>query len=842
MARDAVRSQWQEIEQTIIQQLDIKAEYEKLGLVFSSESPTAKGWLQCHARDRADNNPSAAVNVGSTSLRGRYRDQGGNGESHSLFNFAAKYGHYRDWRAAREHYAKQLKVSLPKTKDASSLDHLDISPKSGISDFTSYSKAKQGVTFESLIMAGAKPASWPNFTREPNAVIAFPGYDHRGLDSDPAAYHIVNREAKLIKVERKGKPPTFSKTKQIGPSVVLYNLWAMQHWATASVVWVVEGVSDMLALQVKLGRRTDHVVVTAGGCQVRPGTGWPEKFAGKEVRICFDHDREDKKGRRPGQEGAVVWAAELSPHADKVRNILLPVEGTDLREYLLECTYQDLCDLAETVEPVKAKGMRGALAEMLPKDLMANGVLVGEDKEAALVPLAIDTIRERLLEKTGGWPRQAGETLFVDSNSASDADSRIWFLKDVSTLFAYIHQQFPGNLQWFSQSVASTPATKGEFHSHLLSNCERYRSIESYPHYPEIPKFYYSTPMLPAANGTALESFLDFFNPKTDVDRDLLKAAVMTQFWGGPFGMRPVFLFRSSQGAGSGKTVTAQAIASLTGGVFDCHRDEQVDKIKGRLLSSGSSGKRICLLDNVKASRFSWADFESLVTAKEISGHKMYTGEASVPNSFTWMITMNGPNLSSDISQRVVVIDLVRPEYDSSWGVRLDRFVNENRWRIIADIKEVFENDPEVPHDSNLSRWAGWDLEVLGRAAAEINEALQVLAERRRETNADANEADMLLDFLKERINPCNYPENERIHIPVALMAKWYNECEGGNTPAKKVTVRLKDLFDAGTQPWLEPNPARHNGRGFIFQPYLNGGIVNYDLEKRLRLSGGIEF
>ncbi len=99
---------------------------------------------------------------------------------------------------------------------------------------------------------------------------------------------------------------------------------------------------------------------------------------------------------------------------------------------------------------------------------------------------------------------------------------------------------------------------------------------------------------------------------------------------------------------------------------------EDIGTIKTRFLSPEAAGKRIATLDNLKTPRFSWAEFENLITADTINGKRMYVGDGSRPNFITWTITLNGASLSTDMAQRVVEIRLREPTY-SERGRRMSR-------------------------------------------------------------------------------------------------------------------------------------------------------------------------
>ena len=95
------------IREEILSRLDIAQAYRDMGLKFNGQSPNSDGWLSVHAAGREDKNPSASINVKTRRYKGHTT-----GESLSLFDFAAKYGGYGDWRRARAFFAE--KVGLKK--------------------------------------------------------------------------------------------------------------------------------------------------------------------------------------------------------------------------------------------------------------------------------------------------------------------------------------------------------------------------------------------------------------------------------------------------------------------------------------------------------------------------------------------------------------------------------------------------------------------------------------------------------------------------------------------------------------------------------------------------------
>jgi hypothetical protein len=127
-------------------------------------------------------------------------------------------------------------------------------------------------------------------------------------------------------------------------------------------------------------------------------------------------------------------------------------------------------------------------------------------------------------------------------------------------------------------------------------------------------------------------------------------------------------------------------LSRLVGGCILVSAASKMDDVIKRLLSPDARHKRVVLLDNIKTRKLSWSELESLITIDNISGHRMYKGEGSRPNSLIWVMTMNGGSLSKDMAKRTVVIKLKRPEkFTPDWLAKVTAFIGEHRWRVAAD-------------------------------------------------------------------------------------------------------------------------------------------------------------
>lgn len=376
-----LKQKWTEANAEILQRLDIGAEFERMGLRLASSKPRATGWLPCHAIGREDRDPSAEINVGDGPARGRYRDFGGGGESVSFWDFASRYGPGGgDWREARKHYADKLGVKLPTGKEdlpRDRFDFFDLTP--GVCLL--YANRKPPVTPQAILECGGVGARWPrNLPPEIlQHLICFPSYGAGLLDSDPIGYGCVESMAGKVRLYKgKGAEPELLKTMTAG-SPGLMNVWALKHIRDAEVIWVLEGLTDMLTWQSLVPEeiKTRHVAVTTGAASYHPRAEWMQYFAGKDVRICLDNDVDATVNA--GQVGASFWVTACVPVAAAVRNVLLPVN--DVREFLTNHTYHDLWELSQACQPIDAAGAKAA--EIAPHEAILKqlGVLVSGQLE-----------------------------------------------------------------------------------------------------------------------------------------------------------------------------------------------------------------------------------------------------------------------------------------------------------------------------------------------------------------------------------------------------------------------------------------------------------------------------
>lgn len=463
----------------------------------------------------------------------------------------------------------------------------------------------------------------------------------------------------------------------------------------------------------------------------------------------------------------------------------------------------------------------------------------GSEEKTEVFPLTIPCIIDRIQEATNGWPRRIGTNLFIHERPARD----VYWIKDSASLFGYLNTR-TGSVRWERDKDSKGFATKEEVFAELRRTAKQYDAIEAYPHCPPIEGRYYAHDEIKPGDGTKLRQLISMFSPLTQTDYDLILTAFLSAVWGGRPGAIPCFFLTSPDGRGVGKTTLVELLALLLGGYIAVSANEDITKLKERLLSPDALTKRIALIDNMKSLKFSWGELEALITSRTISGRRMYVGEFQRPNNVVWFITVNGASLSEDMAQRAVVIKLARQEYRPGWQNDVSQFIEANRHEIIGDAIGILST--EQTQLRRFSRWEAWEREVLS-CVTDPGEAQKVIAERQAETNVDNEEAEIIEEHFAERLAELNYdPEIAVVRIPRSIACEWYlkatNEKGISNT---KITRVIKQLIEEKTIKRIQEDSSRNYGRCWIWYGTASdpASKISNDIESRIdhlqRKNGG---
>jgi hypothetical protein len=474
---------------------------------------------------------------------------------------------------------------------------------------------------------------------------------------------------------------------------------------------------------------------------------------------------------------------------------------------------------------------QGSVGRPLPdSEPLANTRLDWENdekgkKKPIIDPLMMRHVVAEILLRTGGWPKRIGTELFVHYPGRA-----VRWINDTASLFGYLQAEC-GIVEW---TRCKGCVTKEETFAELRNAAEDFDAIEEMPHEPVIARHYYTTPAPGPGPGETLDRLLAFFCPESEIDAALLKAAFVAPLWGGPPGTRPAFMFTAETGRGKGKSTLAQMITRFYGGSIDISAAEDIATIKTRILSRSAATKRIGLLDNVKTTRFSWAELEALITSTTISGRALYIGDAGRPNLFTWLITLNGASLSTDMAQRVVEIRLTDPVYDGDWETKVTAFMDDNRDAIFAGMV-AFLRQP-TRQLRRHSRWSVWERDVLSRIDV-ADDCIDVLITRRGEVDVEEEVAGDIEAYFQGKLEWLGYDiDRNDIFIPNSVMTYWYNKATGGRERTSAIKRAIKQMFQEKKLTRLRDyRNKKHRGARWIGYHVLLDERLQYDLAHRLK-------
>ena len=460
-------------------------------------------------------------------------------------------------------------------------------------------------------------------------------------------------------------------------------------------------------------------------------------------------------------------------------------------------------------------------SEKLPH-IVTNFMLDSDGKSET--PMTMRQIIISINSKTDGWPRRVGNTLFVHDESG------VHWLENTAALFGWLAAK-TGIVEW---SDAIGCVTKGELFQELMRTVRSYIAVEELPHFPPLPGHYYACEDVEVGDDEALTELVDKFAPATEHDRMLILAMFSTPFWGGKAGSRPAFLITSDSGRGVGKSKITDMLSLLTGGHIELSAGEEASRMRSRLLSPEGLKKRLARLDNVKSLKFSWAELESIITSPLISGHRLHQGEAGRPNNLTWLITLNGASLSTDMAQRVIIIKVRRPQRIGCWESDVIELIETRRTEIIAGIRSFLESEPQ-PIPSH-SRWASWEDQVLARLS-DPWDIQKLVLERSDSANVEFQEIEIIEEFFRERLEDLGYNDFHQVHIPSKTAGHWFNEATGAKREIVAACKMLTQYCTEGNTARLSVNPSKKYGRGYFFtgENFSEPATAKYDLPEKIK-------
>lgn len=604
-------------------------------------------------------------------------------------------------------------------------------------------------------------------------------YEYRDPDSDTIV-HIVARLEHAEK-QKEFVQGTSSHWSLAGVKRILYR---MADWIGCEGVCIVEGEKDADTMCDVLGI---PATTNCGGAE-HWEAHYNEYLTGKKVAIIRDNDEAGKK------------------HADRIARELKNVALAIIIVCPSNLPKGDVTDWVETEGGDRAKLIQ-MLKDAKPVDLetledvdpaleeakqanrwdFCNYILVdkqiGREAKKVKEPRHISKLVQDTHKRFLGFPRRIGDSRWMFDHDRGSGS--IIYMRTVADLISWIGRKSKRKVGWCREDLA---VTKEEFYSALLSEAITYESVSVVPDWPRRNDVYYAHPKLPepSADHDVFNGFLEFFNPASDADRTLLKAMICAPLWYMRRIPRPGWVIDSEDGAGTGKTTLVELIAQLYGGPAIRINKQQlrtdVERIVKRFLSPEGRGARIAMFDNITGD-FKSEELSDFMTAESISGMAAYgRGEETRPNNLMYVITANSATLDNDLVERCFFIKLQKARRTPGWKRQVDDYIEENRYRIFADIIDMLEKANPMESEP-ITRFPDFEEQVLWPVCVDAEAyqlAMSSLAEAKASSNLEEEQARIIEDEIRSRLIQLSVqPGSTYIFIQTRVLKKWISEILG---------------------------------------------------------------
>ena len=506
-------------------------------------------------------------------------------------------------------------------------------------------------------------------------------------------------------------------------------------------VFIVEGEKDADNLR-KLG--------LAATCNSQGAGNWSDEHSaylkGATGKITIIADRDSEKKNYPGQRHAIAVKDSLAKIGVTARAVYVPEgKGKDASDYIANgATAADFAALADADEfsPPWER------ADILTNYTVSTEKVSGKTKTVLLARAQADIVAD-LYAATGDWPRKVGDTIFAFLGNRANSDQRYLTLRNPPAMFSWIRDTLAP--RWKCGNGGSQDenginfVTMEQLYEAIRRTAKTYEGISNAPHWPlRVDQFYDYGELPPPSQGhRAFWELIDFFTLATDTYRLLAAALFCAPMYYRTAAQddtpgstpkplpRPLWVIDTMDAQMSGKSSLAKKVASLYGSAaFDVDMSQlkrDADEIKKRLLSVDGRRKRVFFMDNVTGT-IKDATLASWITASTLSGRAAYGhGDATRPNDFTFVLTVNGAELDTDTSSRAYTIKVklrdteykpkTTDEYGNprTWEPDVDHYIDTHRRQIQADIIDMIEHAKPRKSDERLSdkRFSDFDARVL---------------------------------------------------------------------------------------------------------------------------------
>ena len=406
------------------------------------------------------------------------------------------------------------------------------------------------------------------------------------------------------------------------------------------------------------------------------------------------------------------------------------------------------------------------------------------DKTPRQINRVIEDLHVRLL----GAPFRVGEEMFDQDRDTG----KINYIYNTSDLFSWIQRKTNNIVEWCRNDGC---CTKEEFFSSLKSEATQYSAISFVPDYPSRDDVFYTHPPMPAPseNHSVFWKFVDFFNPVDDISKSLLTAFIMAPIFYKPMVARPLWIIDSPNGQGSGKSKIPEMVATLYGenvlegqpidvSLYDMERN--YNEVVKRIISTRGRNARILRLDNVTGTLHS-SNLAMLVTAGSITGRASYgRGEESRPNNLTYVVTVNGATVDTDIASRAYYIMVAKPKMNPHWTSDVIGYIERNRMQIFADIIDIISKHQvyDIQPSTRMPQFETAILQAACGSPEQYQRVIDFLISKKEETNTDEELARRIEEEISQRIlatktsfgKEAINPKTDRVFIRSHALEHWF--------------------------------------------------------------------
>jgi 5S rRNA maturation endonuclease (ribonuclease M5) len=591
-------------------------------------------------------------------------------------------------------------------------------------------------------------------------------------------------------------------------------LYRMADWHASEWVCVVEGEKDVDTLIDQLG--IPATTNCGGADKWRPE--YATLFRKKKVVIIRDNDE-------AGEAHANRVARELKDQAELIK-VICPskLPKGDVTDWV-----QQESGTADALMDMIGKASNLDLTNLEPIDIMVEGAKaankydlrnfilekrqIGNETKMVKVPRRLTDIIEDVHKRFIGFPRRVG-----DASAMFDHDretGEIMSIHSASALFAWMQRKSGRKIEW---ERGSAFVEKSELFHGLHAEAQRYDAISHVPDWPKRSGVYYAHDPLPepSPDHKYFNEFIDFFSPADAANRTLLKAFVCAPLWYVRGIPRPAFTIDSTEGAGCGKTTLVEMVADVYKSppikVNVKELKTKVEDITKRLVSTSGRLLRMLLVDNATG-RLDSAELADMITAQSISGKAPYgRGEETRPNNITFCVTSNSAQLSNDLADRSIVINVKRPRRDPNWKGNLLAYVEKYRMHIIADMIDKLEKGPtlkKVPH----TRFPEFEQTIL-RAVCyddyEYEAAVATMNESKGNSNAEEDCAQIVEEGVRENLmKVAELRLNQNIFITSSIFNRWLKWISDSDLTSRVTMQDVRTFSKNGHTERLAHRPER---------------------------------